>query len=198
MNKIKKSKFTVRDLINAGLFSVLVMVFFYCGGMIGYLPVLMPLVPFVCGLLSGVVFMLYSTRIKKFGMVLIMGVIFSIVFSLSGHGAWLVIGIVLISLIAEWILKIGEYKSVKHARWAYTAYSAISINMLLPLYLSRDAYYNKLIEQGYGAEYAETLMKVLPDWSLIPIIVLGCIGGYIGCTVGIKLLKKHFKKAGMV
>lgn len=197
MSEKTNSKFTVRDLINAGLFSVLVLAFFWTGGMIGFLPVLMPLVPFTCGLLSGVVFMLYSTRIKKFGMVLIMGIIFGIVFTLSGHGAYVGIGIVLISLISEWILKKGEYKSIKYARLSYSFYCIASVCMLLPIYISRDSYYQRIIDQGYGVEYAETLMRVLPDWSLIPIVLLGCVGGYIGCTIGIRLLKKHFERGDM-
>lgn len=70
-----------------------------------FIPVLMPLVPFACGLVSGPVFMLYPTKIDKFGMVLIMGIVFGLVFSMSGHGAIVLPAIIVLSLICEMILK---------------------------------------------------------------------------------------------
>lgn len=56
-------KLNVRDLVNAGAFSLLTVMAIWVGGMIGFIPVAMPFVPFACGLLSGPVFMLYSTKI---------------------------------------------------------------------------------------------------------------------------------------
>lgn len=108
-----KNKFGIRDLVNAGVFSLLTLMATWCGGMIGFVPVLMPFVPFFCGLLSGPVFMLYSTKINKFGMMLIMGVIFGLVFSMSGHGAITFPLIIIFSLLAEYVLKKGNYKSKK-------------------------------------------------------------------------------------
>lgn len=55
----------------------------------------------------------------------------------------------------------------------------------------------KLIDMGYGADYAEKLFSVMPMWSFVPVVLGGCLGAYLGCTIGIKFLKKHFKKAGM-
>ena len=82
------NKFTVKDLINAGLFSVLIIALVWCGGMIGFIPVLMPIVPFCCTVLSGPAFMLYSTKINKFGMILILGLVVSLVFATSAISAY--------------------------------------------------------------------------------------------------------------
>lgn len=192
------NKFKVRDLVNAGVFSLLVVVATWCGGMIGFVPVLMPLVPFACGLISGPVFMLYSTKINKFGMILIMGVVFGLVFSLSGHGAIVFPLIIIFSLISEFILKKGGYKSVKYARLSYIVFMLFGAANLIPMYIARDSYRLSLIEQGYGEEYTDKLLSVMPTWSFAPVVILGLIGGYIGCTIGIKVLNKHFKKAGMI
>lgn len=192
-----KNKFGVRDLINAGAFSLLIVVATFIGGMIGFLPILMPLVPFVCGLLSGIIFMLYATKIKSFGMVLIMGIVLVIVFMASGHGIFVLGGIVM-AILADLLLKRGNYQSVNFARLSYTLFSVFYIFLLLPIYISRDAYKQNLIKAGYGKQYADQLMSVLPDWSLVPIALLGCLGAFIGCTIGIKILKKHFAKAGMI
>lgn len=191
-------KFTVKDLINAGLFSLLTLGAFYLSGMIGIVPVMMPLLPFVCALVSGPIFMLYSTRIDKFGMVLIMGILFSLVFSASGHGVYIMPSGIVISLIAEWILSRGNYRSAKWARLAYTVFSLFTFSLLLPVFIARDQYLQNLIDTGYGADYAAKFSQVLPSWSFPFIILLGCVGGYLGCTIGIKMLNKHFRKAHMI
>lgn len=189
-----KNKFGIRDLVNAGVFSLLTLMATWCGGMIGFVPVLMPLVPFFCGLLSGPVFMLYSTKINKFGMMLIMGVIFGLVFSMSGHGAITFPLIIIFSLLAEYVLKKGNYKSKKYARLSYVVFMLFGASNLLPIFLARDAYIKSMITKGYGVEYTEKFMSVMPTWSFLPIVILGMIGGYIGCTIGIKILNKYFKK----
>lgn len=190
-------KFGIRDLVNAGVFSLLTVMATWCGGMIGFIPVLMPLVPFACGLISGPVFMLYSTKIDKFGMVLIMGIVFGLVFSMSGHGAIVLPAIIILSLICEMILKSGGYKSIKTARLSYTVFMIFEATNLIPIYFARDAFVQSLIDRNYGAEYAEKLLSVMPTWSFIPVVLVGMLGGYIGCSIGIKILNKHFKKAGM-
>lgn len=192
------NKFKVRDLINAGLFSLLVVVFFWCGGMVGFLPVLMPVVPFFGALISAPVFMLYSTKIDKFGMVLILGIVVGLVFSVSGHGLYVFPGTLAVAFVAELILKKGDYRSVSASRWSYTVFCVFAAFNLIPIYMGREQYAQKLIDMGYGKEFADKMLSVLPPWSFLPIVVLGCVGGYIGCTVGIKILNKHFRKAGMV
>ena len=189
-----KNKSGIRDLVNAGVFSLLTLMATWCGGMIGFIPVLMSLVPFFCGLLSGPVFMLYSTKINKFGMMLIMGVIFGLAFSMSGHGAITFPLIIIFSLLAEYVLKKGNYKSKKYARLSYVVFMLFGASNLLPIFLARDAYIKSMISKGYGVEYTEKFMSVMPTWSFLPIVILGMIGGYIGCTIGIKILNKHFKK----
>lgn len=65
--KEKTGVLNVRDLVNVGLFSVLIFIATFLSGMIGFIPVLMPVVPFVYGIVSGPVYMLYFTKIKKAG-----------------------------------------------------------------------------------------------------------------------------------
>lgn len=192
-----KKKFEVRDLVNAGAFSILIIVAVMIAGMVGFFPFFMPAVPFLCGILSGPIFMLYAMKIKRFGMVWIMGIILVLVFVSTGHGIYTIGGVVT-SFLAEFVLKMGKYRSVKYARLSYTLVSVFYIFILLPIYISRSAYTQKLIDGGFGKDYADKMMSVLPNWSVIPIALLGCLGAYIGCTIGIKMLKKHFEKAGML
>lgn len=63
---MKQSTFSIKDLINVGLITLLIFIFTFISGMIGFFPVTMPIVPFVGGLITGPVFMLYFTKIHHF------------------------------------------------------------------------------------------------------------------------------------
>ncbi|MEE1325817.1 MAG: MptD family putative ECF transporter S component, partial [Streptococcus sp.] len=179
------------------LFSLLVFIAIFVGGMVGLIPIFMPFIPFLCGLFAGPVFMLYSTKIHRFGMVLIMGVIIGLVFTVTGHGIYILPGMTLLSLVAEYILKKGGYASVNHTKWAFTVYClSFGFNMI-PIYVSRAAYVQRLVEEGYGQAYADKMMSILPYWSFFPVLALGAVGGYLGATIGVKMLKKHFQKLEM-
>ena len=117
---LNKSRFSVKDLVNAGMFSALIIGVFWCCGMIGFIPVLMPFVPFLGAFCSAPVFMLYTSRIDKPGMIGILGCLFMLVFSLSGHGLFVIPVVIVLSIISEIILYTGKYKSIIHARLAYT------------------------------------------------------------------------------
>ena len=45
---MKTNSFTVKDLINAGLFSLLVFIAIFASGMFGLIPIFMPFIPFLC------------------------------------------------------------------------------------------------------------------------------------------------------
>lgn len=198
MNKKEKTeKLNVRDLVNAGLFSVLIFITTFLSGMIGFVPVLMPAVPLVYGIVSGPVYMLYSTKIKKAGMIFIQTIVITLAFVATGHGPWVLLTAVAAGLLGEAVLRKGRYKSVKYARLAYTVQSIYGLGNWLPIYFARDAYIRQMLDMGYGEEYTQKMMSVLPNWTLPILVILAMLGAYIGCTIGIKMLKKHFVKAGM-
>lgn len=192
------NKLNVKDLINVGLFTILIFIFMFIGGMIGFIPILMPIVPFVGGLLSGPVSMLFASKIKKPGMLFIEQIIIALIFVFMGHGPWMLATAIIGGLLGEIILKKGQYGSIKYARLAFVVASLSGLGNWLPIFLAREKYMERLIELGYGQDYADKMISVLPSWSLVPIILLGMLGVYIGCTIGIAMLKKHFIKAGMV
>lgn len=194
---MESKKLDVRDLVNAGLFSILIFIVLLVGGVIGFIPTLIPAMPFFQGIVAGPVYMLYSTKIKKTGMVFIETAVVSLAFFALGHGPWVILTGAIAGILAEVVLKRGDYKSIKHARYAFVVQTLWGLGNWLPIFLARDSYIQTLIDMGYGEEYALKMMSVLPNWSLIPLILFGMIGIYIGCTIGIKMLKKHFVKAGM-
>ena len=63
------NKLQAKDLINVGVFTAIYFVIFFAGMMLGYIPIFIPLLGLVCPILCGIPFMLYLTKVKKFGMV---------------------------------------------------------------------------------------------------------------------------------
>ncbi|KYM54277.1 hypothetical protein A2U06_00525 [Fusobacterium necrophorum subsp. funduliforme] len=190
-------KLEVKDLINIGLFSVLGFIFMMIGSFLAMVPVLMPVVPLAQGILVGPVNMLYSTKIKKRGMVFIQSLLIALVYVAMGHGPWALLTAFVAGVIAEMILNSGEYTNINKARLAFSIAPLCALGNWLPIFISRNEYIKQMIEQGYNQEFIDKMLSVMPNWMIIVMAIGGIIGAYIGCSIGIAFLKKHFKKAGM-
>ena len=148
--KEKTGVLNVRDLVNVGLFSVLIFIATFLSGMIGFIPVLMPVVPFVYGIVSGPVYMLYFTKIKKAGMLFIQTIVVTLAFVATGHGPWVLLTAVIGGLLGEVVLRNGRYKSVKHARLAFSVQSIYGLGNWLPIYLREMPISGRCLIWGTG------------------------------------------------
>ena len=64
-----------KDLINIGIFSAIYFVIVFIVAMLGFIPIFLPLLAVLVPIFGGIPFMLFLTRVKKFGMIWIMSVI---------------------------------------------------------------------------------------------------------------------------
>ena len=103
---MKKEKNTARlngkDLLNVGIFTAVYFVLnLLVAAVLGLIPAISMLVPFVSSFILGIPMMLYFMKIKKFGMVLITYIVYGVLLALAGVGIYtLVLGIIF-ALIAE-------------------------------------------------------------------------------------------------
>ena len=82
-------KLQAKDLINIGLFTVLYVVLGCCVAIpIGFVPIFLPILGALWTLITGIPFMLFAVRVKKFGMVTIMAILAGILMGLTGMGFW--------------------------------------------------------------------------------------------------------------
>ena len=103
------NKLTGKDLINVGIYSAMTLVIFFVVGLLTSLPVVYPFLFLIWPIVCGIPMMLYYTKIRKFGMLTITGIIGGIFFYLIGYG-W--IGLLvwfLGGLLADVVLTIGGY-----------------------------------------------------------------------------------------
>ena len=107
------NKLNAKDLINIGIFSAMYLVLFFVAGILGFIPIFVVLYPLIVPIVTGIPIMLYMTKVKKFGMITITGIIMSLLMFVLGHSWLILLTGVMCTLIADLIFKSGEYKSFK-------------------------------------------------------------------------------------
>lgn len=184
-----------KDLVNVGIYSAIYFVIVFIVAMMGVIPIFYPLLTVLVPLVGGIPFMMFLTKVEKFGMIWIMSIIMGIMMLLTGMGYYaLVVGLIT-GLIAELIYRSGSYKSSAKAVLTYSVFSIWIWGNYLLFYLDRDGY--NAMRQDLGQEHLDKLARLMPNW-LCPVLLVACIiCGLLGGLLGKKLLRKHFVKAGI-
>lgn len=189
------NRLNAKDLINVGIYTAICAVICCAVAMTGVIPIMMVLLVVFVPLLTGIPYMLFLTKVKKFGMILILNVLMGAFMWLTGMSYYaLVVGIVT-GLIAELIYKAGNYKSKKLGVLAYAVSGIYCWANYLGIFLNAEAYFST--RQNFGQEYIDAVTGLLPVWMCPVLLVVGFVCGLIGGWIGTKVLKKHFEKAGI-
>ena len=193
-----ENKLQAKDLINVGLFTVLYFVLGCCVAIpIGFVPIFLPILGALWTLITGIPFMLFSTRVKKFGMVTLMAILSGLLMGLTGMGYWGVPVGVVSGILGDLVMKAGGYKSAAKNILGYAVFSLWMIGTYIPMYfMVEDSYAS--FAASFGDEYAAKVMSVMPMWSLILVVAGIFVCALLGGLLGKKVLKKHFAKAGIV
>lgn len=194
MNNSKRMQ--AKDLINVGIFTAIYFVIFFAGMMLGYIPIFIPLLGLVCPILCGIPFMLYLTKVKKFGMVTLTGIILGLLNVLIGAGILVLIFGVIFGILGDLVLKAGKYQSWKFILLGNGVFSLWIMGYVSRMFLTRTEFFD-FLESNYGAEYTATLASYTPAWTFPVLFVVTFIGGILGALLGKAVLKKHFEKAGI-
>lgn len=194
---MNKKRIQPKDLITVGIFAAIMMVVCFAASMLGFIPIFIPLLSVVVPIVGGIPFMLFLTKAQKFGMVTIMGLIVGILTGILGMGVWVILTMPLFAVIADFVMRTGEYKSAAKSVIGYGIYSLGMIGNYIPIIFARDSYAEMLLNSGYGQEYVDTMMGYMPDWSLLPLFAASFVSGVVGALIGKALMKKHFVRAGI-
>ncbi|WP_353095489.1 MptD family putative ECF transporter S component [Tissierella praeacuta] len=192
----KTNKLTGKDLIDVGIYSAMTLAVFFVFGLLTTLPVIYPFLLFIWPTVCGIPMMLYYTKIKKFGMLTITGILCGIFFFLIGY-TW--IGLIVWSIggiAADLVLRIGQYKSFKITTLSYAVFSLGMIGCPAPMWFAGQSYWDNIYD-SMGEQYAATLSSIMPSWMLYVGLLILFVGGICGAFLGHKMLKKHFKRAGI-
>lgn len=192
---MNREKLKGKDLINVGIYTAIYAVITIALSMLGYIPIFMPLICVFGPIVGGIPFMLFLTKVKKFGMIFIMTMIMGILMLLTGMGYYaLLVGIVS-GLLAELVYKSGGYKSASKAVLTSGVFSIWAWANFIPLFTNIEGYFST--RQDFGQEYIDALTALMPTWMCPTLLVAAFVSGIIGGLVGKAILKKHFIKAGI-
>lgn len=192
----QKEKLKGKDLINIGIYAAIYLVIMTAVSMLGFIPVMMPMLAVLCPLFGGITMMLFFTKVKKFGMITIITVIIGAFLWVTGMGYWPFLFGIICGVLADLVAKSGNYTSKKKAVLSHGIMSITIFGCYLPLYLDINGYF--ATRTSFGNEYVETLTKIFQPWTAP--VILGCsfVFGILGALLGQHFLKKHFEKAGIV
>lgn len=188
-----------KDLMNVGIFTaVYLVVYIFVSCILGIIPILSLTMNFFSSILLGIPMMLYFTRIKKFGMVLITYLVNGVLMAFLGLGIYSLILGIICALIAEMILRSGKYQSANRTILAFSIACIGGNGNTLCWVIGGQ----KVLEQtaaSMGTDYANIVVEYFSHWWVLPVVMLSAfVGGLIGGLLGKAVLKKHFIRSGLV
>ena len=189
------NKLNGRDFINIGIYAAIYFVIVMALAMTGLIPIFLILLSSMVGIIGGIPFMLFLTKVKKPGMIIIMSLIMGILMFLTGM-TWVPIPFSIVTgALAELVYWNGRYKSMRSAILTTGIFPLWSCGNYLPLFLQKADYFAG--RSNYGQEYIDTVVKLTPNWMYFVLLIATFICGIIGGFIGKALLKKHFERAGI-
>lgn len=197
-DSMERKKLTTKDLLNLGIFGTIYAVIMAIAGFSSApAPFLLFIFMSIAAFVNGTVFMLYLTRVNRFGMVLLLGILMGLIMLAIGKSWTVMLATIVFGLLAEAILAWGDYKAPLQSVLAYAVFSLWFIGPLLPILWFTDEYYANVMGEN-GAEYANAFLNffsvpVVAGFGAL-IFVMALAGGALGRV----LIKKHFTKAGLV
>lgn len=193
---MEKKRIGIKDLVNVGIFTAIYFVMFFISGMTGLIPVMTIFYPVLLAVLGGIPCILFFTKTDKFGLVTIMGILLGLITFIMGYGPYAIGTGVACGLVADLVIRAGQYKSWKHMLIGYCVFSEWAVGSQLIMFIFKDAYLSGYIETQ-GQDYADAVSVLLKDYVIPVVIVAVAVGALIGAYLGKATLKKHFKRAGI-
>ena len=197
--ELNSNKLNGKDLINAGIFSAIyVVIIMLVACTVGMIPIGFILLTLLVPLLEGIPMMLYFSKIKKVGMIMILQVVIGLAMIITGMGYDLLIWGIVTGIIAEIIMKVTKYKKGIACVLAY-AVSCICIAGNYVHWIGESDEWLARKAAGYGEVYMNTIAGYFKIWWVFRVMIILCfLGGLIGGLIGRKVMKKHFEKSGLV
>lgn len=190
------NKLQAKDLINVGIYAAIYLVITCLLAFLSLVPIIHPLLAILCPIIGGIPFMLFLTKTKKFGMISIMGIIMGIVMLLTGMGYFCLFTGLIFGLLADLTARSGNYRDARKTVLTCGVFSLWYIGNYLAAFIIRESHYQHIIE-SFNQEYADAYMALYPIWMLPVLLAVCFVSGLGGGLIGKRLLRKHFRKAGI-
>lgn len=197
----KTNKLNSRDFIFIGIFGAVALLIFFVTGALAALTLFGTVanIPITLFFIS-IAFMLLVSKVRKPGVFLIMGTIIVLPGFMAANGIG--VGLSILGwLIAEIVASKMKYKDKKAIVIPYVIGSTLqSALFTLPMYISHGEYFVQRKEILHLTE--ETMQQYLQfmgSWGMYgAMVALTVVTSLIGALISMRILKKHFEKAGVI
>ena len=144
----QETKLKGKDLINVGIYTAIYCVVVMMVAMLGYIPIMIPMLAVFCPLIGSIPMMLFMTKVKKFGMVTLMGTIIGLFLWITSMGYWPFIFGVICGFLADLLDKSGNYQSAMKTVIDNGIFHITLFANMIPLYTNIDGYFST--RQDFG------------------------------------------------
>ena len=197
-----KKKITIRDIMTIAAMMVLTLI---VSGVTGPLTLPVPfLYLYVCAglqmFLCATFYLVVANRLNKHGIFLVWGVVYGLILGLSGY-LFLLPYFVGVAAICE-LAMIGKNTYRRPLRntigWSIWGLGMI-IGNAVPIWAAWDSYVAQASASGFSQDVFDMQINMLSNpWNMILACVITLVLAVLGCLFGNRILRRHFKKAGIV
>jgi energy-coupling factor transport system substrate-specific component len=190
----------VRYLITIGIFNALIIgIFMLLGFTIGLIPVILIFMPVILAIPGGIIFMLMLTKAPLRGVFVISGALLGLVMINMAPAGMFGLSIFLGGVLGELVFELLGREKFAAAATGFACYMlGFAVGESFPLTFMKEAYLAQ--QAANGAEQLSILQQCLDYMNptlLVIICLLTVIAAYVGSLWGRRLLRTHFKKAGI-
>ncbi len=195
------NKLGTRDLISIGVFGAIIFVLTMISSMIiGMTMVSYLFIASGMGLLSAPVYFLAAARSGKRFVSFFIWTLNGVIWGIIG-GYSVLVSMIICALIGELILRNGGYKSFFRISIAYIlGVLGYHIGVFVILYVSSERYIEKFMATPASPSRESVMALVNAATGPLGIVAVAAViaASIISCLLASKILKKHFKKAGII
>lgn len=196
----ERSMLSVRDLATIGIFTAVMFALTMITGVVtGFVPVAYLLSPALFGVLAGPPFMLVVAKVRKPGCVFVPSVLIGLIWTFMG-GWPVLVSMGVLGLVGETIAVKTRYQSFAALVIVYILFvGGYYLGAIGPMYYLTDWYLSFSEGQaGYDPSFVQSVVDTAFGWASAVAIPATVAGAIVGSFFGKGLVRKHFKKAGIV
>lgn len=195
---VNKKGLTVKDLVTTGIFSALLCIALFIGGIpLAINPVTTFYTSITSAILGGPIFLLLTAKVPKQGPIIIAGVLIGLFSFVTGMHWGMDLGYVVTGIIADCIAGSRNYRSVRMNMLSYAVFCLGMTGAYIVYFADPAGWTASMLSNGTTQSYIDTMNQTASPVNLIVMFAGTIIVGLLSAWAGKRLLKKQFERAGV-
>lgn len=184
-----------KDWISVGVYAVLYIVLIYACGMLGYVPFIYPFCGFLYGIVCQTPVLLLALKVRHLGALTVLGLLTG---AIAGFGmpVMILVGLA-VGFVADLVALSGRYVGRIQLVLACGVFNLMFYSGYAMFFFNRNSTM-AMIAKSYGQDYVDQVSTLLPQWYAYVMPVGLFVAGCVGALIALRLMRKHFERAGLV